>query len=502
MKVSCINNKLVSNLIFGIILIFYIFNSFDSNNNRYQLKYALTPDSKGYILANISSDPWSSMRSPLYPLLCGLFFSEEEKKILIECVKGFSYKELWDRRNGKIEKIIFENGINKSFERIVFFQRVILSLSMVLLFYSLSQFFSSIIAFFAIIISVNILPLTNVYAIMTEPIFQSLIVMTLSCICLYKSYHLTSIYIMASIFALLAFLTRPAGIFLILICIYYLIYFIYTDNFRSLKKYFLPSAILSLSFIYILYISVPIGSIVFGTMTERSKNGFSLFFLEQSDVDNMPTRRSKVFASTFLENKNNFRRDIQNVYEHSLPGKTSCSVNPRKYAGVLNAYINLGVNSTLKALESDKEFRQLDLKERAKLSLELEKGVMERHKGDILLLKLHMFLSGIGIYNDFNPSFLSNKYGMLYLFGIICTVIALVIYPPCRFVILLLCSTHILHIATCAYGHIVLGRFTNITELLVLIAIFLSVWVLSMKGISLFISTVINVRNRTHPRLR
>lgn len=481
-------------VVFMCIIFFYVINIPQNISNNYHIKFNFSPDSTLYITST-ELDPWKTYRTPGYPLVCALFFSPETHQVIRNSLKDHSYIELFHERH--VEKILVDSGLEKPFVSLVIFQRLVQAASIAFFFMALCEFFPTIISFCALTMGLFVLPLANPYNILTETLAQSLIFSCLACLFFFKSKKNFLWMYGASLLALMAWCVRPGCMFMVGICFLDCSYLFFKDRFHHRIKYIANIIFLvTPCALYIAYLSLQAGGLVLGTVQDQTNLGRVLFFLEREDLENMPTYRSKLFARAFLDNYAAFVKNYERTYNYRIQDKSSPLSVPRLYNNIVNSYIYGGSEYPYAVLRNDRNVGDLNILQRNILVLELQKGIIQRHMVDNMILTLKNFLSGFGYYKDFHVSKIANSFNRKIFFLLLLVVFFVLLgSKEYRYCLIMLVLVHVGNIAVCS-THYIESRYVNLTEVFFGLAILLSLMILLRS----FIFSALNFLTKRHTR--
>lgn len=465
---------------FTLIIFVYVFNISHPIWNQDSIKFNFFPDSSGYI-NTIYFDPWEVYRTPGYPLICALFFSPEKRMIKNKVLEGKTRAELFGK-NGKVEKILSNNDLESSFFALVMFQRIVQALAISFFFFALCEFFPSLFSLCAVVLGLWVVPPANPYDVLTEPVAQSLLFICLACLFFYKSRKNFLWLYLATTSALISWMVRPVCLFMIGICFICCIYFFYVNHFYSRINYCINIFLLLLPpAIYIAYLSFSVGGLLVSPLQDLNDLGRVLFFLEEEDLKNMPTHRSKLFAQAFLDNYPNFVIESQKVYEDDLLDRESPHSLPYRYRYLASPYIYVGSRYPYKVIGKVNSILQRNI-----FVKELHWGIMKRHFADNMKLNLANFLSSFGFYKDLEVSNVIIKFNSrIYALGLGLLIGMIVFSTKGRYVLILLLMVHLGNLVVCA-THLADPRYIGFTEIFICVAIILALLNL-MKTIILFL---------------
>lgn len=450
----------------------------DSLSNKFG-NYIFGPDTFTYLTPEFN--PWKSFRAPGYAIFLYPFLEPHRTQLekIFREVRKLPTSEVWGPRT-RLPEFINAGGMQGVFDNIVLCQKIFLGLSLAFLVYTCSLYFNPVVAGVCILLGLQITPLVNPAFLLTESVAQPLSFLAIGFLLLaFKNEKRHFLFLfLATLSASIMYLVRPSGLCLMGICALTWIYLLWKEHFRHVGKLILVTTGFLPAIVYIVYISITAGYLIFSTHPQASDLQFSSYFLEPEDIENMPTLRSKEYARLYLDASAIWRKEnIKRLWPDfdAWPQTRSFAY---RYNIAVWPLTSRPERVVLAELAKNPQIGRLSIKDRVRLGRELKAGMLKRHTWDRIKTVYCNILAGLGCYSDFRSSSLQ-KYGFPFIltcWGVWC--FALVICPQVRVCLFLLGATHLLHIFAIAYGNFIAARYINLTETLFVFAAFLALWAL------------------------
>lgn len=479
-------NSLSVRVLASLCIFFCVFfTSLDSSPNKYGGTYVHNPDTPSYFM--LPWNPWTSIRTPGYALFLYPFLEPHRAQLetVMKEARKLPFSEVfsWGKR---FPEFVNAGGLQSVFDNVVLFQRLFLSLGAAFLVYTCSIFFNPLMVGVCFFLATRITPLVNPALLLTESVAQPLSFFALGFLLIFFKKRNFFFLFSASLSASMLYLVRPAGIYMLGLCGIAWLCFFRKERFRQRYGFFLAATGFLPAAAYIVYISATAGYLIFGTHPEGSDLQFSCYFLQKEDIANMPTVRSREYARIYLEKidawkmENGKRLFGPNFDE--WPKTRSIGYRYSRTAWPLAFYPKYAV---LAELAKNPEIGPLSLLDRVRVGRELQIGVLKRHRGDFIRTVTRNILTGVGYYRDYKSSSLW-AYGfprIVAAWGV--WVCALLCCPRARFCLLLLGGAHLFHLLAVSYGNFIDPRYMNLTEVLFVFGVFLSLWSLVDRAMEL-----------------
>lgn len=455
--------------------------------------YFFMGDSHTYVLFNAWRDPWRAHRSIGYPAFLHLFLYPDHKKFTPIVARVNENGIAWLSGAKKpVYDFLTEAGLAEHFETAALVQRWLLAFSIALFFLSLCRWFSPWISIGAMTVALCLAPPPDPAYIMTEPLSCAL---TWFCgaflLFAPKSRHQLVCFALASLCAALAYLVRPQMLSLTGLVSLVFLYQVFVWSRKVVTLAFLKVAIafspLLLAYGYIAWLSVTGGQLFLHTHPNMAFSSFC-YFAETADAPHMPTDRSRKFTAWYGEHKEEFIRRLFNFNnEEGVEGKVLISDNDspvlkRAVIGDTLSYLG-GLQETLNHFQNEKGFGRLSLLERNILGRELNSGLWERHKGEMITLLWQNFICALGYYPDvWHLAYFHQASFVINLISLLFIVAAIIASAQTRWPLAIMTGIHIMAILSPVLGHFVLGRYVEPTEPFLLLAGMCALWILCGHG--------------------
>lgn len=443
--------------------------------------YLLAPDTPTYIGFTAWTDPWQSARSIGYPAFIYPFLYPDQQKF-IKTVNAATHAgtNIWASPEPPIYAIATDVGIGKKFDAIVLVQRLILPLAIAVFYLSLCRWLSPVFSFLALCAALWLAPPPNPHWILTEPLSCAL---TWLCgaFLLYAptSTRKSIYYAFACLCAACAFLVRPQTLSLTGVCSLIFLYEIIFSGKGRFRVALLRKAVafspLLLAYGYIAWISLTGGGLYLLTLSDVYYSSFNAY-ADSEDAKYMPSERSRKFTAWFCEHKEELM-GMMKARGSSIPEDAS---PPRRrlligdgllYRGGMGAAITKFANTK-------------DLAHRPRLSLavfgkELIGGLQKRHRAEILIGRWQNFLGAFGYYKDvYRLPHFPRATLIINMVALVITSAAIIIIVQIRWPLIIMTGIHIMALLAAAFGHVVISRYVEPTEPLLLLAGICALWAL------------------------
>ncbi|WP_165078209.1 MULTISPECIES: hypothetical protein [unclassified Desulfovibrio] len=385
-----------------------------------------------------------------------------------------------------------EEGLAPSLNLIVIVQFLILCFAIVFLYSALLPSNASCVELILygliLLLGLYIAPPASMRWILSESLGQStLFIWTASVLLFHKTNKIFFLYL-SCFFALYTFLIRPVALAALIISTFYLIYLFYKKRLKRNIEYEINGIILLFGYVYIMFLSLTCGNLCFGTIQYQVSVRRIAYFLEEKDIQNMPTSRSKILAEKLLNEKiknyDQVESDLKKRYRNKPLQSISLPTRYNHFAEIINDRIG-GVY-----WKSSKEWRNPAIKysllDLTHITREIENGLSINHSRELAKVRVGYFLSTLGVVKDWRPGVLARK-GIAYsISALVILVLAFMLCKDIRFLIIVLVSTHQFSVLAVAYSHIMLERYYTYTEPIYIIAILVALYGL-LKKVFMFV---------------
>lgn len=460
-----------------LVGIFVFYAAPDTQYNEVGGDYVVWSDSPSYY--NFYWSPWDSSRSPGYPLFLSIFLHShrEQLKNILEHLLASSIN--LDREVEQVLKTYNEAGLRPVFDRVAHAQQLLLAISSAALVFACSFYFNGIISaclFFAAVFAV---PLVNPYFILSESLAQPLTFLALSALLIFNKFHKFAFLFIACFLSAYVFLVRPVGLYMLCLCAAGCAYFLWQSRFRQILRYFAAFAGFLPAICYFGAMNLTAGHLTFGTMSHWSHLMTICYYLKEEDIGNMPTYRAKRFAELYLAQlpafENTYIREHIPGYEQWRADRNSA----HQYDVLCWPLAKFGTISVFETMEKDPAIGPLNLLERNRLAEELKAGFRKRHFRDLLQNRWFNFWTALGYDLDYRVSRIADPYGRKPMAaGLLLLACAILLGKRQRFCLIVLSATHFLQLLAISFGGLVLHRYVNLTEPLLMYSFLLAGWTL------------------------
>jgi hypothetical protein len=468
--------------IFGIsILIIFMFRYIPNENKL----FTMHNDTLSYIFTPTYDNFFTNYRSEGYPIFLNIFLSKND----ISNIKGYvKNNPLWDRNSSFIpcyrEKraIVLKNsGLAEGLIKASYVQRLLLYSGIICVFlslYKLVNIWSIVILSEWLTLKFNRIFIPE--SLLSESLAIPMLMFISACILLYCKSKQWRYLILSSILSSIAFLIRPSCAFTVVIVGSLVLYALLSQ--RQVIKKVLPAFLcccifLALSAIYVLKISIYAGTFVPGLVYTPNANQFSLYLLEQSDINYIKNERVKVFAQTFIDSKQEINHLLSTKYKVNVTKYKTDKPNFEEWITLGAHYAHVGFDLVLNKVGYRPDIKQ---------SKELFRVVTSNHRLDYFILILGNIKASLGQNDNMHFSnFAHNNIEIkLYIMCMILIIISIITgLQNLRLPILVITSFHLVHIILVSISIPLQSRFVYFTEWYMIIAFCLSIYSLLLMMI-------------------
>lgn len=466
----------------GILFSLIFWYPWETQKNWQEGEYLLSPDSPGYIEFNAWTHPWRATRSIGYPAFIYPFLYPDQQKF-VKAVRaasraGIDHTHMWRAPEAHIYTIASEVGITEKFDAIVLAQRLILPFAISAFYLSLCRWFCPVFSFLALGTALWLAPPPNPHWIMAEPL-SCAFTWLCGAFLLFAptSSRKRSCYALACFCAAFAFLVRPQMLSLTGLCSLVFLYEIFfSGKIRHLGNLCRKAATFSpllLAYGYIAWLSVTGGGFYLHTLVEVYYSSFCAF-VEADDAKNMPTERSRKFTSWFGEHKKELIGHIKTRGVRFPEGASPAMMRVIMGDGLLYGG---GMAEAWKHFATTKGLSGLRREQQAALGKELNAGLQKRHTGEIFLNRWQNFVGALGYYKDvYRLSHLKDTTFITNIIALAIILVGIIKDARIRWPLTIMTGIHILALMAAALGHLVLSRYVEPTEPLLLLAGMCACW--------------------------
>lgn len=443
--------------------------------------YLLAPDTPTYIGFTAWKDPWQSARTIGYPAFIYPFLYPDQQKF-IKAVNTARHADIniWASPEPPIYAIVTEVGISEKFDTIVLVQRLILPLAIAVFYLSLCRWFCPVFSFLALCAALWLAPPPNPHWILTEPLSCSL---TWLCgaFLLYAptSTRKSLYYAFACLCAACAFLVRPQTLSLTVVCSLIFLYEIIFCRNGRLRVALLRKAVafspLLLAYGYIAWISVTGGGLHLHTIAGVYYSAFNVY-AEAEDAEYMPSERSRKFTAWFGEHKKKLIGVIETKWgripEDASPPRRRLLIGDR-------LLYRSGEWATITKFANTKDLAHRPRLSQAVFGKELIAGLQKRHRVEILVGGWQNFIGALGYYKDvYHLPHFSCATLIINIMALSLASTAIIIIVQIRWPLIIMTGIHLMAILAAAFGHVVVSRYVEPTESLLLLSGMCALWAL------------------------
>lgn len=438
--------------------------------------YFLFSASEWFIVFRAWLDPWKSHRSLGYPAFLYPFLYPHQQKFreaLTEAYKAGT--SIWGK---EVDTIAAQTGIAGGLENAALVQRCMAALAVGLFFLSLCRWYSPIFSFVALLAALCLVPPPDPQFIMVEAVSSPL---TWFCgaflLFAPKSKRKGACFALACLCASLAYLVRPQALSLTGFCsLVFLCQFFADVKKRSLTALLrtgLAFCPLLIAYGYIGWLSVTAGQLSLHTHPTIPFSTFA-YFAESEDVPFMPTERAKKFTAWYGEHKKEFLEIIDkrpggifanfHLTEHDSPPRS------RLVLGDLLVY-RIGMPDAWRHFKNEPGIGGLSIREKHIFGRELNSGLRKRHMGEMLVIRWQNFLGALGYYGDvWHLKHFSRATFAITMAALLLTGAAMACCGAPRWPLAVMAGIHLMALLAAALGHVVIRRYIEPTETLLLLA--------------------------------
>ena len=459
--------------------------------------YVVQPDTGSYLIydSDFILHPFASFRSPGYPLFLKLFTIGKSSKIhdVYQKMRNYKADDLWNYGRGykgiMAAQLFQEEGLAPALNMVVIVQFLVLCFSVVFLYYSLlpknASFLEIIVYGLLLLICLYIVPIPSIRWIMSESLGQPFLFISIGFLLSFHKKQKAFLIYLACFFSVYTFLIRPAALVVVMITTLYLIYLLFKDRLKHKYEYTICGSILFIGYAYILLLSITCGNLSFGTIQYAVSMRRIVYFLEENDIDNMPTQRARKASEKLLEEKAKNYPLVMSELKKRFRNKSIQSIS------LANRYFHIAEPLSLQIMGifwQDKEWRDREIKDfgadLTRLTREIEQGLSINHSRELFKIRLGYLLTTIGVIKDWKAGILSRLGIFPSIIALIILILAFALCKDIRFLIIILASTHILSVLAIAYSHVMLDRYYSFTELIYILSITIAIYSLLRKILS------------------
>lgn len=478
-------------LIFGFIIF-----------SNYEISWQVRPDTYGYIEQEVT-DPWRGQRSPGLPLFWEVLGVRNDLR---------NTEVPMASNKSEVEKASKDFPVlNKALTRIADAQSFILAFSFALLFLSLNNFVPKTTSLLICLFCICFSPLSPANAILTDSLANSLCIIFVALTLFWFVKKGLILLFLLCLVAIYAVLVRPDFGFLslaaLIMCLTRFMHYLLQKQIKkAVCAFFIMIFLCAGTLLWPVCLSITGHVLVSGQVEYLAKRAFAIHLLEKGDENLYSDPVSRAFVSELIKNKSEYNKSLNEKY-FSKKGRENYSPS-YIFHYLLHPYSSFYEKHALKY------FKWKSLPEMLEQTNNICNPIIRHHFSNYLSLVTSNFLASIDFYPDMVHHFFANNlrqtipliwldnllsrvnrlliygYNINFYFFILSYLIVILAFIVCpgsrlRFPIIFIAFLYIVHMLLISLNHAIYFRYCQMSQITLLLATLLSIYILSKKLASL-----------------